>query len=129
MAWFAPTLLAIEAGFALYTSWLSLSRPAAFAGMLGLELPGDSGVNEIRSQYGGFFLAMALVQGAALAGTLPLSTGLVVGAMTFGGLAFGRIWSCLQHHGTSRYTPTIRALVLLDPLGFLLSAAALWSIS
>lgn len=129
MLWFATALLVIEAGFAAYTSWLSFSRPAAFAGMLGLELPGSSGVNEIRSQYGGFFLAMALVQAAALAGMLPLATGLVVGTMTFGGLALGRIWSCLQDRGTGRYTPTIRALVLLDPLGFLLSAAALWSIS
>jgi hypothetical protein len=129
MIWFAWIVLAVEAAFAAYTSWLSLSRPAAFAGMLGLELPGVSGANEIRSQYGGFFLAMALVQAAALGGVLPLSAGLIVGATTFGGLAIGRLWSWLRDGDSSRYTPTIRALLFVDPLGFLLSAAALWAVA
>jgi hypothetical protein len=128
VVWFASILVAAQAAFAAYTSWLSLSRPAVFAGMLGLELPGVSGVNEIRSQYGGFFLAMAGVQAGAVAGLVPLVTGLIVGAMTFGGLAVGRVWSCLQDGGARRYTPTIRALLVIDPLAFLLSAAALAAI-
>lgn len=126
---FATIVVAVQAAFALYTSWLSLSRPVAFAGMLGLELSGPSGLNEIRSQYGGFFMAMAATQAAALVGFVPLATGLVVGAMTFGGLAAGRLWSCFRDGGASRYTPTVRALVLVDPLAFLLSVAALWAIS
>lgn len=125
---FAIGLLAVQAGFALFTSWLSLSRPAEFAAMLGLALPTPSGVNEIRSQYGGFFLAMALVQLLALAGTLTLETGLVVGAMTFGGLALGRLWSVLRDREFAAYTPTVRLLVVVDPLGFLLSVAALWAL-
>lgn len=129
MLWLATALLAVEAAFAAYTSWLGLSRPAALAGMLGLELVGEAGVNEVRSQYGGFFLAMALVQAAAVAGLVPLAAGLLVGATTFGGIALGRVWSCLRDGGAGRYTPTIRALVFIDPLGFALSAAALWAIS
>ena len=125
---FAIGLLAVQAGFALFTSWLSLSRPAAFAAMLGLALPDASGVNEVRSQYGGFFLAMAIVQAMALAGTVTLETGLIVGAMTFGGLALGRLWSVLRDREFAAYTPTIRLLIFLDPLGFLLSLAALWAI-
>ena len=126
---FAVAVLVLEAGFAAYTSWLSLSRPVAFAGLLGLELPAASGVNEIRSQYGGFFLAMAVTQALSVVGVLPLETGLVVGAMTFGGLAAGRIWSVIRDGGPRHYTPTVRLLVLLDPLGFLLSAAALWAVA
>jgi hypothetical protein len=122
---FAVGLLGVQAGFALFTSWLSLSRPAAFAAMLGLALPAASGVNEVRSQYGGFFLAMAVVQLLALVGTLTLETGLVVGAMTFGGLAFGRLWSVVSDREFAAYTPTIRLLVVVDPIGFLLSLAAL----
>jgi hypothetical protein len=125
MTGFATALLVAQALFAAYTAWLSLSRPTAFAGLLGLTLAGASGTNEIRSQYGGFFLAMAVVQGLAVAHVLPLQTGLLVGAMTFGGLAIGRIWSIIADRGVGGYTPTIRLLLLVDPLAFMLSVAVL----
>ena len=125
---FAIGLIALQACFAAYTSWLSLTRPAHFAGLLGLTLPAVSGVNEIRSQYGGFFLAMAATQALALAGVLPLEAGLLIGATTFGGLAAGRLCSLAVDRGSAAYTPTIRLLVLLDPLAFLLSLAAFWTL-
>src|SRR5215213_4193649 len=96
--------------------------------MLGYELPGSSGINEVRSQYGGFFLAMGVVQFCALGGILPLTTGLIVGIMTFGGLAVGRLVSVLKD-GSEHYTKTVRALVFLDPLGFVLSSAAFYGVS
>jgi hypothetical protein len=125
----ATALIGIQAAFAAYTGYLGFARPERLATMLGLELQGPSGANEMRSQYGGFFTAMAITQLISVVGTVPLEVGLIVGMMVFGGLSMGRLWSVLSGDALRSYTPTIRSLVFLDPLGFVLSMGAFLAIS
>jgi hypothetical protein len=122
---FASIVLSVGAAFFILTSLSALARPTQFAGLLGLTLPGADGVNEVRAQYGGFFLIAGLAVAAALAGQVPRDWGLVILAVTFGGLIAGRLMALLAEHSFARYGTMIRALFLIDSCGFLVSIAAL----
>jgi hypothetical protein len=52
--------------FCLFTSWSSFVDPAGFGRRLGLVAGGADGLNEVRAQYGGFFLAVAAVDALVL---------------------------------------------------------------
>ena len=58
-----------------------------FGERLGFTIGGLDGLNEIRAQYGGFFLAAALVNALALMGVLSRQTSFAFNAVVFGGLA------------------------------------------
>lgn len=118
-------VLVLEAAFFALTSAYSFVRPIQFAIGLGLGAEGAAGKNEIRAQYGGFFGAAALLQIAAVAGWIAVNTGLLIGAMIFGGLIFGRILATLLNRGVTGYTVTIRALLVIDLVGFLACVVAL----
>lgn len=121
---FGTAVLGITALFFLSTSWSSFSNPKQFAERLGFALPGADGFNEIRAQYGGFFLAAAVCGVLALAGRIPRSTAFIVNATIFGGLIAGRIVSLFLDGGIRKYGPLIRALFVIDALGFALSVIA-----
>ena len=104
---------------------LTLARPALVGGLLGLKLDGPSGHNEVRSQYGGFFLLLGLLAASALAGWTPATWTLVMLIVTFGGLTAGRFLSLALDWRAGRYNPTIRALCVFDACMALSSAAAL----
>lgn len=122
---FASIVLTIGAAFFIFTSVYALAKPVQFALPLGLALPGADGLNEVRAQYGGFFLISGLAVAAALAGQIPRDWGLVVLSVTFGGLICGRVLALIAEKSFARYGATIRALFLIDSCGFLLSIFAL----
>jgi Domain of unknown function (DUF4345) len=117
-------VLAASSLFALATSWDSFRTPRRFAERLGLVLPGADGLNEVRAQYGGFFLAVAASGGAALAGLIPREAGLIVAGTVFGGLILGRLVSLLLDGGVRHYGGTIRALFFIDAFGLAAVIAA-----
>jgi hypothetical protein len=120
---FGTFVLGLGALFFIGTGLNAFATPAKFAARLGLMLPGANGVNEIRAQYGGFFLIAGLFVGAALLGRLPRDWGLVVMAVSFGGLICGRLVSLALDRSFAGYGPTIRALFVVDSCGFLASLA------
>lgn len=99
--------------------------PARFAERLGLAIANTGGYNEIRAQYAGFFLAVAVVCGASLAGVVSRQAAFVVLIVVFGGLIAGRLASLALDGGAAGYGPTIRSLYLIDGIGFTLAIAAL----
>jgi len=68
---FGTVVLAVGGLFFFLTTWSSAAAPGPFAARLGLAIADAGGLNEIRAQYAGFFLAAALACGGALAGWLP----------------------------------------------------------
>ena len=110
---FGAAVLVIAAFFGAVTAVTAAARPEWFAGQLGLKVA-----------YAGFFLAVALVCAAALLGWLPRQTGFVVLATVFGGLIVSRLISLAINGGVAGFGPTIRALYLVDSVGFALSTAA-----
>lgn len=122
---FGTFVLAISAFFGIFTAALAAVRPADFATRLGLSIANSGGINEVRAQYAGFFLAVSLVCLASLAGAVPRPTAFIVLVVVFAGLISGRLVSLALNHGTSGYPPTIVALYAIDSLGLLLSLFAL----
>jgi hypothetical protein len=78
-------------------------------------------LNEIRAQYGGFFLAAALANALALFGVFSRQTGFAINAVVFGGLITGRIASLAIDGGLIGYGGVIRALFFIDATGFALT--------
>ena len=124
-ALFGTFVIALCGLFFLFTTWRSALEPAAFAARLGLGVANAGGVNEIRAQYAGFFLAAAVVCGAALAGFVARPSALLAVAMIFGGLIGGRLTSLAVDRSIAGYGAAIRALFLIDAVGFVLAVAAL----
>jgi len=122
---FGTLVLTIATLFCLATAWSSGRAPGRFAERLGLALANPGGVNEIRAQYAGFFLAVAAMCAASLAGALPRLTAFVLLAVVFGGLIAGRLVSLALDRGVAGYGPTIRALYAIDAIGFALAVAAI----
>ena len=121
---FVTGFLVVSALFTAWTSWSSFVAPDHFAKPLGYLLAGVDGRNEIRAQYGGFFLAVTVASVLTLAGTIPRQAGLVVNAVLFGGLIAGRLISLTIDGGMHGYGPIIRALFFIDSIGFILSITA-----
>jgi hypothetical protein len=122
---FGTFVLIIAGLFFLATTWSSGTAPDKFAARLGLSIANAGGINEVRAQYAGFFLAAAVVCAGALANCLSRQTAFVVLAVVFGGLIGGRLVSLVLDRGTGGYGPTIVALYFVDAAGFALSLAAL----
>lgn len=110
--------------FSLATSWSSFAAPRRFGERLGFAIAGADGLNEVRAQYGGFFLAVAASGGAALAGLIPRQAALIVIGTVFGGLILGRLVSLPFDGGARHYGKTIRALFFIDALGLAATVAA-----
>ena len=100
---------------------MSFKFSRQFSERLGLVVGGLDGLNEIRAQYGGLFIAAALVNGSALLDVLPRQASFIVNAVVFGGLITGRIASFAIDGSMNGYGGTIRALFIIDALGFALS--------
>ena len=122
---FGTFVLTLASLFGILTAWLAAMRPGNFAARLGLAISNAGGVNEVRAQYAGFFLAVSLVCIATLFGGLSRQTAFIVLIVVFAGLISGRLVSLVLNHGTSGYPPTILALYAIDSIGLLLSLIAL----
>jgi hypothetical protein len=125
MTFLGTAVLTIATLFALATSVNSFLIPRQFAQLLGLAITGADGINEVRAQYGGFFLAVAASGTAALSGVIAPQAGLIVMATVFGGLIFGRLVSLTLDGGMKGYGATIRALFVIDSIGLAAALAAL----
>jgi hypothetical protein len=110
---------------ALLIGLRGLIAPAALGAGLGLRGDGANALNEIRAQYGGFFLSVAIVSGLGVFRVVSPQAALVLLAATFGGILFGRVVSLFFDGGFGALAPTIRALYVVDALGFV---AALWAL-
>jgi len=122
---FARTVAAICGLFFIATGIIGFGQPGRFARTLGLDAASRSGVIEIRAQYGGFFLAAGAICAASASGGAPLNSALLLSTAIFGGLIGGRIAAWLLGRQTDPILPTIRALFLVDAMGFAVSAGAL----
>jgi hypothetical protein len=121
---FATAVLVVNILFFLLTTWSSATAPESFAAKLGLGIVNAGGINEVRAQYSGFFLAAALVCTASLFGLLSRQTSFVVLGAVFGGLFAGRLVSLALDGGVAGYGPTILALYAIDAIGLALAVAA-----
>jgi len=122
---FATVVLALAAVFGVATAWTAGVAPARFAGRVGLAVANAGGLNEVRAQYAGVFLAISLLCAAALAGAAPRQAALIVLLVTFGGLIGGRMASLVINRGVEGFGPTILALYAIDLTGFAMAAIAL----
>ncbi|HEX9468828.1 MAG TPA: hypothetical protein VF957_04755 [Bradyrhizobium sp.] len=121
---FGTAVLVSNILFFLLTTWSSATAPESFAAKLGLGIVNTGGINEIRAQYSGFFLAAALVCAASLFGLLSRQTSFVVLGAVFGGLLAGRLVSLALNAGVAGYGPTILALYVIDAIGLTLAVAS-----
>jgi hypothetical protein len=122
---FGTAVLVINTLFCLLTVWQSATAPEGFAGKLGLAIVNAGGLNEVRAQYSGFFLAVAIVCMASLAGLISRQASFVVMAAVYGGLLAGRLASLALNAGVAGYGPTILALYVIDASGLALAVASL----
>jgi hypothetical protein len=121
---FGTAVLIVTALFFLATMWSSGTNPEGFAEQLGLKIANAGGVNEIRAQYAGFFLAAAVVCLAPLMGALSRRASFIVLLTIFGGLLAGRLVSLAINGDVKGYPPTIVALYAIDAIGLVLAIAA-----
>jgi hypothetical protein len=121
---FGTAVLVINVLFCLLTVWSSGTAPESFAVRLGLGIVNAGGINEVRAQYSGFFLAVAIVCTASLFGLLSRQTSFIVLSVVFGGLLAGRLVSLALNGGVVGYGPTILALCVIDSIGLALAVAS-----
>jgi hypothetical protein len=121
---FGTAVLVINTLFFLLTTWSSATAPERFAASLGLGIVNSGGINEIRAQYSGFFLAAAFVCTASLFGQLSRQTSFVVLGAIYGGLLAGRLVSFALNAGVAGYGPTILVLYAIDAVGLSLAVAS-----
>lgn len=117
--------LTVAAIFLAGSGVYALARPQGFAAALDLTTLRAGGLNEVRAQYGGFFFVLGVVCGLAAFGSLPRRFGLGAAALTFGGVASGRLLSLAMDRGVKGYGPGVRALIPVDAASCALAVAAL----
>jgi hypothetical protein len=122
---FGTAVLVINVMFCLLTVWQSATAPEIFAGKIGFGIINAGGINEVRAQYSGFFLAVAVVCMASLAGLISRQASFVIMAAVYGGLLAGRLASLALNAGVAGYGPTILALYVIDAIGLALAVASL----
>jgi hypothetical protein len=122
---FSTAVLVVNILFCLLTVWTSATAPESFAAQLGLAIVNPGGLNEVRAQYSGFFLAVAVVCAASLCGLLSRRTSFVMMCAVYGGLLAGRLISLALNAGLAGYGRTIVALYVIDAIGVALAVASL----
>lgn len=122
---FGTFVLVITSLFTILTGWLAATQPRRFAGRLGLCISNAGGLNEVRAQYAGFYLAVSCLCIASLVGGTSRHNVFIALITVFAGLISGRVLSLVLNRGISDYPPTIVALYAIDAVGLLLSVTAL----
>jgi hypothetical protein len=122
---FTTATLAIASISGFLTALIAALYPARFAQSLGLSIVNAGGINEIRAQYAGFFLAVCLLCAGSLSGVVPRAAAFVVLTVVFAGLVGGRFASLALNRGVSGYPQAILALYAIDSLGLVLSITGL----
>jgi hypothetical protein len=123
---FTTSVLALFSAFSLLTAYSAFRAPKLFGQRIGFEISTADGLNEVRAQYGGFYLLIAIVGALAIFGKLPVTAALLLTTVVFGGLITGRFVSLALDGGWQSYgRGMIRALFLIDFFGAALSTLAL----
>jgi hypothetical protein len=117
--------LALTALFFLGSGAYAASKPQQFAAALDLATVRAGGLNEVRAQYGGFFLVLGVACALATLGIMERRLVLGAMALTFGGVIAGRLFGLVIDRGVAGYGPTVRNLFLVDATGCALAVAAL----
>jgi hypothetical protein len=118
-------VLAVAGLISLAIALRALLAPQALATGLGLDILDLSGMNEVRAQYGGFYLAVAITCLLGAFGFMSRPAALVVLATTFGGILLGRVISAVIDGGIGNYSQIIQTLYLVDLVGFLAAVTML----
>src|ERR1700719_1298172 len=101
---FGTSVLVINVLFCLFTAWRSGAEPEGFGAKLGFGIVNAGGLNEVRAQYSGFFLAVAAVCIASLCGLLSRQTSFVVMVAVYGGPLAGRLFGLALHSRRAGYS-------------------------
>ncbi|MCG8504754.1 MAG: DUF4345 family protein, partial [Sphingomonadales bacterium] len=88
---FQKAVLIIGILVAGYIALRALTAPEGLLAGTGIAVSNADGRNEIRAQYGGFYLAVAAALLLSLFGRLPVSFGLGVLLLAVGGVLVGRL--------------------------------------
>ena len=128
---FAKIILALGALVAFYIGFVAVTNPTGVLSDYGLVVSDANGRNEIRGQYGGFFMVLGGVMIASLIGKLPQKFGLGVFLMTVGGVFLGRVSSLLLEGPAvfTTYSSGIKALFAIDLLLTVLAILAIRSLN
>jgi Domain of unknown function (DUF4345) len=122
---YSTIVLAVAGLFSLAIAARGLLAPALLGSSLGYGLPGADALNEVRAQYGGYFLAVAIACALAVFRVVPRPAALLLLTVTFGGVLFGRLVSLFLDGGFGVYGPTIQLLYVVDAVGLVAAAIAL----
>ena len=122
---FSTIYLGVTALFFIASGAYALASPLQFAAALDLSTLRNGGVNEVRAQYGGFFVLLGAACALALFGVVGRRFGLGAAAITFGGVIAGRLIGVLLDRSMRGYGSTIRTLFVIDAIGCALAVAAL----
>ena len=122
---FSTIYLALTGLFFFGSGAYAVARPRKFADALDLTTLRAGGLNEIRAQYGGFFMVLGLACALAALGIVDRRFGLGVAAITFGGVIAGRLLGLAIDRGFAGYGRAIRGLFFADATGCALAVAAL----
>ena len=126
---FAKSILALGALISAFIGFAALKDPNLLTDY-GIVVSDANGRNEIRGQYGGFFIALAGVMMASLLGKLPKKFGLGVFLMTIGGVLLGRVLSLVLEGPAvfATYSTDIKTLFAVDLTLTILAFLALRSL-
>jgi len=125
----STAVIAASGLLSLLIATRAIIAPKALGAALGFAVSASDATNEIRAQYGGFFLAIAVVCGLAVLGLVPALAVLLVLFVTFGGVLAGRLIDFALKGGRAGYGGTIRALFVIDALGLAGVALAISSLA
>ncbi len=110
-----------------YVSFNAMTSPGDLLDSFDVLALTADGRSAIRGQYGGFYLAVALVMLSSLVNLLTVRTGLFVLLVAVGGVFTGRILSLVMEGPTiwERYSSDVQAIIVAEGVLALLTLVAL----
>ena len=124
---FRRAVLGLSALISAWIAYHGLFSPDAFMASFHIAVDDPVGRNEIRGQYGGFFVAVCIVLLGGAVGWLRTSTALILLAALYAGVLLGLI-SSLTFDGWDVFADYPQILKLahgMDAIGLLLTLIAL----
>ena len=120
-------MLGLSALIAAWIAYRGLFSPNDLMASLHITIDDSSGRNEIRGQYGGFFVVVCILLVCGAVGWLRTSAALILLAALYGGVLLGRI-SSLVFDGVGEFVDYSQILKLahgMDATGLVLTLIAL----
>lgn len=122
------TVMFVTAGMALFLGIFAIADPTGFLAAMQMSAEGPAALNEMRAQYGGFFLALGVFLLASAAGRIGTRAGLWAMVVMYGGIFTGRMLHLTVFGGAPDfpdYNTTMQVIHLIDGGGFIASLIAL----